>query len=768
MSFLKKKVSSKYDKLFSKIGMIIFLIGTIGIPLFYLPFTSDVLTLPKQLMLYFLVLVLLLVWLTKVILSKELVVKRTIFDIPIAVLFLITIVSSLLSLSSSISFAGKTDIFLLNASSIIAFILWFWLFLQLVDTSKKWNTLINTLLVSFSISAFLFILLDLPGLDILHKYIAQNTVSQKSSLFGIFSGLGAVLSLGLLSIKRKTWTSKILPAITFFLTFIVLLKVGFAISWIIFAIGAGILLVVSTSLLAEVGVVGISFNFFIFLIALLFVFFGSPNLLKMNLPVEVSLGVQPSFQVTADSFLSSAKIFLFGSGPGTFVYGFSENKPVEFNMSSIVWSTRFQYPYSSVFSLLLEFGIFGFISFLFILLLGVGSALSGWLKTRPSVWKKKGEKEDSEFLIEGDSEVVRTEVFVLVVVWLVSSIGLALAFYGIVLWWLWWWLLGAVVVSLSAVIPGLIKEKRISLHVSPQYSLALSFGFVLLVTALMVFGVFSAKIYLAEIHFTKAVRSSNIEDVELNLQKAVQYRSNYADYYVAIARVNLQKARTESIKEESNPELISAFIANAVNSAKAATSLQPKNVETWETLAVMYMNARSVVPEANDWAKDAVQRAVELEPTNPVLQWYLGDVSVFGEDLDTAEEAYKKAIELKPDYLVAYLNLSELFEAKEDLDSAISVYTPVLNLVQNNSEVLFSLGRMFYNKNEGEDDRQAELLWIRAAELTPNYSNALYSLGLLYERRGDRANALNFFKQVQEINPGNTDIADKVRATLSL
>ncbi|PJA90218.1 MAG: hypothetical protein CO137_00815, partial [Candidatus Magasanikbacteria bacterium CG_4_9_14_3_um_filter_32_9] len=192
MTFLKKNKKSKYEKLFSKIGMVLFFIGTIFIPLLYLPFTSDVLTLPKQLLLYLLVLVLLLVWLTKVVLSKELIIKRTIFDIPIVALFITTLLSSFLSFSSSISFAGKTDIFLLNASSIIAFILWFWLFLQLVDTAKKWNLLISALLVSFSLSSFFFIILDISIFDFLNKYIVQNTVSQKSSLFGIFAGVGSI------------------------------------------------------------------------------------------------------------------------------------------------------------------------------------------------------------------------------------------------------------------------------------------------------------------------------------------------------------------------------------------------------------------------------------------------------------------------------------------------------------------------------------------------------------------------------------------------
>jgi tetratricopeptide (TPR) repeat protein len=51
-------------------------------------------------------------------------------------------------------------------------------------------------------------------------------------------------------------------------------------------------------------------------------------------------------------------------------------------------------------------------------------------------------------------------------------------------------------------------------------------------------------------------------------------------------------------------------------------------------------------------------------------------------------------------------------------------------------------------------------------ELQPNYSNALYSIGLLYETRGDKATALKYYYKVKDLNPNNQDILNKIKSLM--
>lgn len=98
------------------------------------------------------------------------------------------------------------------------------------------------------------------------------------------------------------------------------------------------------------------------------------------------------------------------------------------------------------------------------------------------------------------------------------------------------------------------------------------------------------------------------------------------------------------------------------------------------------------------------------------------------------------------------------------MDNAIAVYAPVVNLIQNESEMLFNLGRLFFNRRAKDDNARAEQVWQRAVQLAPNYSNALYSLGLLYERVGQRDRAIEYFTKVKELNPNNQDLLKKLRS----
>src|SRR3989344_3565396 len=133
-------------------------------------------------------------------------------------------------------------------------------------------------------------------------------------------------------------------------------------------------------------------------------------------------------------------------------------------------------------------------------------------------------------------------------------------------------------------------------------------------------------------------------------------------------------------------------------------------------------------------------------------------------NIPKAIEYYQKSIDLKKDYVGAYVSLTAAYESNKELDKAIEIYRNLLPLGVNNSEILFNFGRLLYNRGTKNDKSDAEKLWLEAARIQPDYSNALYSLGLLYEMRGDRTKALEYYYKVKDLNPGNKDITAKIRS----
>ncbi|MBI2038655.1 MAG: tetratricopeptide repeat protein [Candidatus Nealsonbacteria bacterium] len=43
-------------------------------------------------------------------------------------------------------------------------------------------------------------------------------------------------------------------------------------------------------------------------------------------------------------------------------------------------------------------------------------------------------------------------------------------------------------------------------------------------------------------------------------------------------------------------------------------------------------------------------------------------------------------------------------------------------------------------------------------QIFPNHSNALYSLGLAWQRKGNNAKARTYFEKVLELNPDNQEV----------
>ncbi|MFB6181618.1 MAG: tetratricopeptide repeat protein [Candidatus Magasanikbacteria bacterium] len=760
MSFLEsiKEESKKQTNWLNNASLFLFILGTILVPLFFLPSVQDFINTPKLYLIYGVGLLVLFLFLLEIVISKELVIRQTFIGVPMIIFLALVGVSTIFSLIPSVSLLGKTSVFVLNLATFLGVALWFWLLIQLITTTQKWQYLIDGLLVSACLSGLLFLFKDISLIDYFLPAEIINTVSNSNSLFGVFMAVMTTIGLGLLQIKQRQWPFQILPLLTSVIGVLVLLILGFQTPLIILAVGLALIMMLGILMLdsSHVSVVSIVFGLFVATILMLFI--GVPNFFTTELPSEVSINASTSWEITTDSLLDNVKSFLLGSGPGTFIQDFSMHRPESMNMNSIAWSTRFERPYSTPFALASELGILGFVAWLGMIFVAGGGIFSGWLNTRPSVWQKVKEKVKQK---EQALKSIRLEVFVVIIGFVCATIGMFLSFYEVTMWWLWFMLLGISIVGLSSLVPSFVKERRFSLEVSPKYSLLLSFGMILLVIFMVLTVGFGTQVLLADMSFYKATQAKSLEKKGQYIEEALSYRDSYVPYKVAQARYYLKKAQRAARGENSDRRQVAQYMAKAVNITKQATDLRPKSVETWETLANMYLNAQQIVPGANKWAKKALKQAIKLEPTNPDLHRKLAGVHIFAGNNKKAKESYRKAIKLKPDYVIAYIQYSRLLASQGEFDQAISLYQPIFNLIKDSPRALFNLGRLFYNRNEEGDLERAERVLKRAVSVSENYANAIYALGLVKQRQGDTGAAKRYFDRVREITPDNSDLQQK-------
>lgn len=734
-------------------------------PIFFLPFTFEFLEFNKQYLLAILVLVGVLSWIGKAIIEREIKFYKTPLDIPLVAFWFIVLISGILSQDRTLSFLGSFDNLTVGVIPITFYVLFYFL---VTNTLVKLEDIkrVNIFVLSSGIIASAFFFLQIGGVlaKIGLPWRFHNTVSSLNTPFGVFAIIGLVLALNALFVKKKDIKSDIFWFVSFIIFLAVLLLVGFKPVWIAAAAALFLLLVLGMSHLEEIRTSWITVSFALLVVALIFVLLGVPQFLTANLPLEVTLSQGASWKIATETLGSSLKQFILGSGPATFAYDFARFRPESLNLT-FAWNVRFTNPASTFINLLSTVGFLGTVSYVLVILLSLGTIVFVWMK---KTLKKEGVlSRVTKGLHESGSIFSSTTLFFgMTVGWLSLLAASFFLVFSTTLWVLFFLYMAGLMVVARHLLQTNEKPIIVSLKTSPQYSLASSFVFILVFSGVIVFGIFLGRFYIANVSYAQSVQSSATGDFDKMIDgaaKAVKYHANSAKYHTALARSYLLKAAAESRNAQPDSQTITSLVASAVNEARLATDLAPKDVRTWENLAVMYENARSIAPNAIDWSIAALDKAIELEKTNASHYLRRGNLKFLLQKNDDAKADYEESVRLKPNYVDAFVRLSLLEEVRKDLNTAVMRMSDAFRFAPQNPEILFQLGRLLYNRKAENDLALAEQAFRGAIQFNPNHSNALYSLATILENQGDKNGALLLYRRVLQLNPDNEEIKAKVR-----
>ncbi len=741
---------------FSSLSFFFVLLTIFVLPLLYLPTLRSAWDLPKEVALYITLSIIFVLTLFEIVKTKKIVQKQTVFDKPFLLLLVLGLFSTLFSKNISLSFWGAADTFVLHFFALFLFVAWSWIVIQKVESEKLFRRALFIFFLS-GIFANLFFL----SFELSHFFGLQifNTVAKLNSIFGIYIVTLFTLSLGVLISKTKHHFSFFLLSIILaVLSLVTLFRLDFQILWGLLALGMGLLFLLGMAFWGMVRKSVLACTFILFLFSVFHILL--PNILHFAqaLPSEINLNQNMSQNIVESILGSSAQSFLLGTGPGTFVYGFSLFRPVELNQNSYFWSLRFDAPWSSVYAWVSEFGFFGALSFLFIILLVFGSILSAVLHIRSTFWKR------AQFAFEQISSYESSlQYFVCIVGWILLTVGICVSTYNFTLWFFWWTLLAFVILGLSYIQPTLVKEHEKTFEINPQYIFVVSFFFLLLSALTVVGGVMWGKIVVAESFIFEGQKDRT--NMVTSFNKALELRPNASEYLLFMSQDLLAQSLSSA---GTNPNQSAELLGSAIEFARRAREQDPQNVRVFDVLSTAYLQTLPYTSEASVqqsvvYATEAVDRAIQLEPTNPIFRAELGLIQEFSHQFDQAQKSYEAAIALKADYSQAYFDLARLYEKQNNIDMAIRTYEQYRVIDSGNPDILYELGRLYYNRKKEGDDKKAEKLWISTVQVDPSFSNALYSLGLLYERRGEFLLAKQYLLRVKELNPENKDLDKKLK-----
>ncbi|MFH1620509.1 MAG: tetratricopeptide repeat protein [Patescibacteria group bacterium] len=744
------------------------------VPIWFLPVTLDVLELNKQTLLVILMMIALITWLGRSILRREFKLSRSWIHIVVTLFAVGYLVTSLFSQDRYLSLVGNFGQMQWAFSTVMAFVVMYLLIVNVVRDTARLYSLLLTFLAS-SLIAGLFGLLQVLNVFSLAWLMPGTGVNSFNSV-GTINSLAMYLtvpmvmaaSLLVLGCKNETCVlgkngkrsvvAKALVWAMLTVGFIYSVLVDFWVTWA--ALLFGTLLVVLISWIRTKSIsrpIKLIAPGVLCIVAVILLIWPTP--IKLSLPAEVSPSLGHSWQIARQVLQNSP---LFGSGPGTWIYDYSQYRAPVVNLSQF-WTVRFERGLSTFFSLIAMVGLVG-VSLWLILI------LSAIVKSATHLTKEKNDDEWQAYLtvFAGWATTVFIAFF--------YNYNLS---HHFVFWFL-LALLAALVAKGEFVWDGTRK---------PTITTVLSIVFIILSVGAVSVAWLAGQRLVADANYSKSVTAFRggkpIQESIDNLNTAVALNRLNDVYYRNLSQAYLIRVGQELQQQpdQEKAQIVNNLVSASIDTAKKATEISPANVDNWANLGVVYQAIASFTRGADEFAIKAYEEALKREPNNPLFYNEIGKLHVLRSDayrtllsstdetvkkdaennirteLDASAAALNQAIQAKSDYAPAHYNLGIMYERQGRIKDAITKLEQVLSVNGKDVGVGFQLAILYYRN--GEKDKAADLL-EQIVRLEPQYANARWYLSALYEEQGRIDDSLAQIKEIIKTNPDNQTVTDRL------
>lgn len=605
-------------------------------PVLFTSLTTDFFLLPKEALLIFGTLSLLILYGVKSVLSEKVSIRRTPFDIPILLFILVLFLSSLFSVSRVDSFINYLPVLFAGLS-----------FFTIVNNAKNEKSLL-VLIGSLLGGGILLSLVSIFSYFKVYVFPFDFTKTQN------FSPAGGILDQAL-------YLAFLLPLALYFLTPFILRK------------KKELDLMKESPKFIAFGTASI-----IILIGLSISIYTALRLQNLTI-LPLNTGFQTALSAISQDSSRAIQGLLFGSGFGEFLTVFTRFKQASFNTTPL-WSLTFVRSSSFVLELLATTGLAGLLSFLFICYKVV--------QERP-LFVPLLVALAASFVLPLSFYTIALIFFLLAIYSALRGLSDNKNYFDVEL---------ELVALKKGFFAFALEERSRSARGNTKALSNVILG--LIVVFSLLFGFITFDYLSANITFEKSLVAASQNNGQLtytyqnNALNSVT--GKYADsYYRVFSQTNLALANTlaSSVPQGQKPsaqttQTIYTLVQQSINAGRQATAISPYNTINWQNLASIYRSLIGFGQNADSFAVLAEQQAVTLDSTDPQAYIALGGIYYQLKAWDSAQQQFQQAINLKPDFPNAYYNLGHVLQEKGDLKGALVQYQTVKQLVSNNPDNL--------------------------------------------------------------------------------
>lgn len=756
----KAKTAKAFDLIITGVLVALFF----GTPIFFTGLTFQGIAFEKQIFFYLCLLIGLVAWVSKGVMTGEMRVRRTPLDIPIVLFWLFSIVATVFSVDRWHSFWGFFGDPSRGFIAITALVLAYFFILSHF-TERRRNLMLGSILASGTLVILwsFLVVMKIRFLPTSWESMAPLSLTGSMSTLSLFLALMVPLIVtGLFLLFReeakvakrtRLVLSGILGAALLLDLFLLLALYPF-VTWAVVLGGLGFFLIYILAQIVRPAEVLTWMPMVIFVVVLAFLMIGQNSLVRATLPVEVTPNMKLSWQIAKEALSEN---FLTGSGLATYGYDFSLFRPQEFNGNAL-YTLRFYQGTGLIFEALSTVGIIGTILMLIVWFsfLSIGLYLLTMDKAKNKI----------------ASLGLWSVAVMLFIAGFVSPINAALLIIGV--------LLSAL--ALATLLHESGSEERhweLSFRATPKFALALAFVFMVVSAGVAFLFVFMGKVFLADVSAGQASRMpASVENTVPKYLKAIQLYPQEGRYFTRVAQEYMAVANAEGGKaaEDRDVSKIAFAVREAVAAGVRAKDLMPNDVLATEALGLIYENASIYATDALPKAEEMYLRALELEPQNPLFSIKLGQIKRLGSDskqdgaektalLNEAKAFFEEAVKKKPDLAIAHYNLAVVSSRMKDYDAAIQSTSQAIRLAPSNLSFRYNLGLLYQERNGEGDRNQAEGLYKQVLEANDRLIDVRLSLGLLYELQGKRDGAMEQYEKILSLIPEDEKAAANVQQT---
>lgn len=628
------------------------------IPLIFYPRTSELFEFNKIILLYIFTILIVSSWITRSILKKKVIFRRTTLDIPLLLFLGSQIISTIFSIDTRTSFFGYYSRFNGGLLSLICYALLYWAF---VSNFNKENSLklIKITLISAALVAIYGILEHFGGSIscVLVRGQFNDTCWVQDVKTRVFATLGQPnwLAAYLISVVPLTW---------YFASKTNVQKqkmIWIGISILLFACilftrsRSGLLALGVADIVFWVGTLAINFKnkikfkklLLIFvslhlLFALVCLAFGTDitpsigeflNKKPIVRSIDTSEGGTESGAIRAVVWKGAINIWraypIFGTGVETFGYSYWQFRPIAHNLTS-EWDYLYNKAHNEYLNFAANSGSVGLISYLILIAISIYTLRK------------------NHALLAGYISILITNFF-----------G-----FSVVVISLFTFLFPAIAVAISSEkLAGSIKDKK-ELELNNNQKLLI--GGILLAACFLLFA--TIRYWQADYLYAMSISETQVgyyNQAVKDLNEAISYSPTEGIFRNQMARIFTNVAVT--LAEEKDATSASQLVPYAINESEIAFGLSPRNMNIRETRISIYLELARFDPSYIPLAIDFIKETIPLSPTDPKLHLILGKTYAnIGKISDSIKEL-QIALSLKPDYIDAKsaLNTVEKLQTKK-------------------------------------------------------------------------------------------------------